>query len=73
MRGLRADFSLKANLGAWLLFGLLVLVELFNWHHEHDLIRACELSGPHPISYGNPQSPREELDTLCSSYSLDDN
>lgn len=50
----------------------LALALFWNWQARHSLHRVCQITGPHDASYGDPRTPRQELDTICSNFGDDD-
>jgi hypothetical protein len=54
-----------ANPVAWILFGLLALAQCRSYLTGRDLQTVCELTGPHNVSFENPVTERQQLDTIC--------
>jgi hypothetical protein len=68
----RLKAHVLAHPGAWIIFGLLVLVEYANYKHSHALTRVCDLTGPHDVWTEHPRTDREELDTICADHGTHD-
>jgi hypothetical protein len=57
---------------AWLIFGLIVLIEYANYKHSHELTRVCHLTGPHDVWTEHPRTLRQELDSICAAHGFSD-
>jgi hypothetical protein len=68
----RLQTHMLANIGAWIIFGLLVTMWFVNYAHCRELRRACEITGPHDVQVDHPRNLREELDSICIANGGDD-
>lgn len=56
---------------AWILAGLLLVAVHGSYQRGKELRLICELTGPHDVSFGNPTTPRQKIDTICASRDYD--
>jgi hypothetical protein len=65
LKNLRAWVKVFENPFAWLLLALLAFAEYGNYQRGRELVRVCELLGPHGVSVVVPLRAREEIDNIC--------
>lgn len=50
---------------AFILLGMLIMVELGTWHMSNDLDRICQLLGNRDLEVSSPRSTKEEIVHIC--------
>jgi hypothetical protein len=66
----RVRESFRSNPLAWFLFGLLLLVEWWNYEKGRDIHRLCDLVAPHIMTVPDKYATTvgQKVDNICGRY-----